>query len=264
MADHRAPGFPSQFAADMARRRVLAGIATGLGGALLAACGKSARAQGLASAASCPVTPEEIRGPYPADGVGGHDRRINVLVLEGVERADIRASFAGVDGEAPGVPMAVELELVAAAAACAPLAGHAVYLWQCDAAGDYSLYTRREVNYLRGVQVADANGKVRFTSIVPGCYGGRAPHLHLEVFASLDAALSGAAPLLVSQLGLPQEPCDAVYADRAVYGTSAANHARWNVARDWAFRGENRAHMILDMNGDPATGYRSTARISLS
>lgn len=265
MADHGNPGFVSQFAADMARRRVLASLATGLGGALLAACGKSAGAQGLvATGDPCPVTPEEIRGPYLADGVGGHDRRINVLALEGVHRSDIRTSFAGMQGDARGVPMTVLLELVASTQACAPLAGHAVYLWQCDAQGDYSLYTLPQANYLRGVQVTGHDGTVRFTSIVPGCYGGRAPHLHLEVFSSLDAALAGRPPLLVSQLGLPQEPCAAVYADTAVYGQSAANHARWNVARDWAFRGPGRAHMIMAMAGDPAAGFRANAQVSLA
>lgn len=255
--------FASQFVADMARRRVLAGLATVAGGALLAGCGSRAGAQGLTTA-GCPVTPTEIRGPFPADGVGGHDRRINVLALDGIERSDIRRSFAGMVGEAPGVPMRVELELVANPRDCAPLVGHAVYLWQCDARGDYSLYTRPEVNYLRGLQRTDGAGVARFASIVPGCYGGRAPHLHLEVFRSTSAALAGEAPLLVSQLGLPPEPCDAVYADAATYGESAANHARWPATRDWAFRGSDRAHILLAMRGDPSGGYVARARIALA
>ncbi|PRC06847.1 hypothetical protein CQ010_11320 [Arthrobacter sp. MYb211] len=35
-------------------------------------------------------------------------------------------------------------------------------------------------NYLRGVQLTDANGIVRFTSIFPAYYAGRWPHIHLE------------------------------------------------------------------------------------
>ena len=262
MAETADQPFASQFAADMARRRVLAGLAGGIGGVLLAGCGGRAGAQPLAAQA-CPVTPSEIRGPYPADGVGGHDRRINVLALDGVERSDIRRSFAGMTGEADGVPMIVELELVASAQSCAALAGHAVYLWQCDARGDYSLYTRPEVNYLRGLQPTAADGIARFAAIVPGCYGGRAPHLHLEVFRDAQAAVAGEAPLLVSQLGLPPEPCDAVYADTATYGQSAANHARWPATRDWAFRGPDRAHMLLAMTGDPVSGFTARARVSL-
>ncbi|MCL6250682.1 intradiol ring-cleavage dioxygenase [Altererythrobacter sp. KTW20L] len=254
--------FASQFAADLDRRRVLAGLAGGIGGLVLAGCGSRAGAQAVA-AQECPVTPTEIRGPFPADGVGGHDRTINVLALDGAERGDIRASFAGMAGEAAGVPLAIELALAANPQDCAALAGHAVYLWQCDARGDYSLYTAPQVNYLRGLQQAGADGVVRFTSIVPGCYGGRAPHLHLEVFRDAAAAVAGEAPLLVSQLGLPPEPCDAVYADAATYGDSAANHARWPATRDWAFRGADRAHMVLAMDGDVERGFTARATVAL-
>jgi len=241
---------------------MLAGLASGITGALLAGCGSRAGAQDGA-AAECPVTPAEIRGPFPADGVGGYDRTINVLALDGVERGDIRASFAGMDGTAAGVPMAVELALVASPSSCAPLGSHAIYLWQCDARGNYSLYSAPQVNYLRGLQPTDGAGVARFTSIVPGCYGGRAPHLHLEVFRDTAAALAGEAPLLVSQLGLPPDPCDAVYADTATYGQSAANHARWPATRDWAFRGAERAHMLLAMSGDPARGFAARATVAL-
>ena len=251
----------SQFARDCDRRLVLAGLALGLGGGL-AACGSRAGAQGLALA--CPVTPTEIRGPFPADGVGGADRSINVLDLAEVVRRDIRPSFAGLVGVAPGVAMELALTVAESGADCAPLAGRAVYLWQCDARGDYSLYNRTEVNWLRGLQVADDAGVVRFTSVVPGCYGGRAPHLHLEVFADLAAARGGAAPLLVSQLGLPTEACAEVYADGATYGDSAANLARWPAERDWAFRDERQAIMMVAMAGNPAGGYRGSARLALA
>jgi protocatechuate 3,4-dioxygenase beta subunit len=43
-------------------------------------------------------------------------------------------------------------------------------------------------NYLRGVQEADDDGVVTFHSIFPGCYSGRWPHIHYEVYESLDAA----------------------------------------------------------------------------
>jgi len=255
----------TQLARDLDRRHVLGTMAGGLGGiwggALLAG-GDSGSAQ--AAAALCARTPPEIRGPFPADGRGGTDRAINVLDDAGVMRADIRPSFAGMNGLAPGVPMRIALELVGASGDCAGLGGRAVYLWQCDASGDYSLYNRRDVNWLRGLQEADASGGVRFTSIVPGCYGGRAPHLHLEVFESAQAAVSGAPALLVSQLGLPQDACEAVYADRATYGASADNLERWPPSRDWAFSGADREMLMLAMSGDPANGYAARATIGLA
>lgn len=252
---------PSQLSRDLDRRRLLAGLATGLGGTLLAGCGHGAA---RAAAAACPLTPTEIRGPFPADGIGGADRAINVLDREGVLRSDIRSSFAGMQGTAPGVPMAIELELVDSTGQCAPLETRAIYLWQCDSRGDYSLYTRPDANWLRGLQRTDSTGRVRFSSIVPGCYGGRAPHLHFEVFSSPAAAVNGEPALLVSQLGLPQEPCEAVYADKATYGESAANLRQWPPTRDWAFRGEDRAMLMLEMSGDPASGYEAKARVGLA
>src|SRR5262245_28733133 len=126
--------------------------------------------------------PEETAGPFPGDSSNGP----NVLNQTGVVRSDIRSSFAGLSGTAAGVPLTIELTIVSASS-CTPLAGYAVYLWHCDRDGNYSLYSSAAVNqnYLRGVQAADSTGKVRFTSIFPGCYSGRWPHIHFEVYRSL-------------------------------------------------------------------------------
>src|SRR5215831_2952069 len=129
--------------------------------------------------------PEETAGPYPGDSSNGP----NVLNQAGVVRNDIRSSFAGLSGSAAGVPLQLALTLVSAST-CTPLSDYAVYLWHCDAAGNYSLYSSgfTNQNWLRGVQAADTNGKVKFTSIFPGCYSGRWPHIHFEVYQSLTAA----------------------------------------------------------------------------
>ncbi|MFB2595259.1 hypothetical protein ACEYYB_10455 [Paracoccus sp. p4-l81] len=96
-------------------------------------------------------------------------------------RQDLRPSFAGMTPVADGLVLDLDLTLVDAKG-CTPLAGHAVYLWYCDAIGQYSLYDLPEANFLRGVGVADDQGHVRFTTIFPGCYDGRWPHLHFELF----------------------------------------------------------------------------------
>jgi len=248
---------------ELDRRRMLAGVALGLGGAALAACGGRAGAQ---AAAACSATPTETRGPFPADGSNGRPRPINVLAMDGIVRRDIRTSFAGMTGQADGVSIELELTL-ARKTDCAPLPDHAIYLWQNDAAGAYSLYNLPRENYLRGLQHADDEGRVRFTAIVPGCYGGRYPHCHFEVFASTEAALRGEAPLLVSQLAFPEAACRAIYRDDARYGESSRNLDREPFDRDFVFRDVERdgpTSQILRLEGDPARGYRGTATIAVN
>ena len=153
--------------------------------------------------------PEETAGPYPGDGSNGP----NALRTTGVVRNDIRSSFGGLSGSVSGVLLNLELTIVSAAS-CNPLADYAVYLWHCDAAGNYSLYSSgvTNQNWLRGVQAADASGKVKFTSIFPGCYSGRWPHIHFEVYQSLTAAQSVSNKIATSQIALPKASCDLVYA----------------------------------------------------
>lgn len=68
-------------------------------------------------------------------------------------------------------------------------------------------------NDLRGVQVAEAQGLVRFTSVFPACYGGRWPHLHVEVHPDQGSITDAAAVLATSQVALPGDACDLVYAE---------------------------------------------------
>lgn len=88
---------------------------------------------------------------------------------------------------------------------CAPLAGYAVYLWHCTREGTYSMYSTSLTGetFLRGVQQADANGQLSFTTIFPGCYDGRYPHMHFEVYPSLAAATTASNAVLTSRLTFP-------------------------------------------------------------
>ena len=182
------------------RRRVLKGI--GLAGISLgiAACapgaGSSASASASASATSsasaaaaadCTTEiPEETAGPFPGDGSNGPD----VLSQSGVVRKDITSSFGTSTTVATGVPLTIRFAVLDLANACEPYAGAAIYAWHCDQAGRYSMYTQgvENENYLRGVQAAGDDGIVEFTSVFPACYSGRWPHIHFEVYPSLEAA----------------------------------------------------------------------------
>ena len=116
------------------------------------------------------------------------------------------------------------------------LAGAAVYIWHCDMVGRYSMYDAEiaSENYLRGVQVSDKQGKVKFASIFPAAYSGRWPHVHFEVYESLEAATAAGSKLRTSQIALPKDACDAVYATDG-YEQSVSNLSRVSLESDMVF-----------------------------
>ena len=138
-----------------------------------------------------------------------------MLTETGIVRSDITSSFGDASGVADGIPVTVKLKVYDLNGdAATPLVGAAVYLWHCDRDGSYSMYSdaAADENYLRGVQETAADGSLQFTTIFPACYSGRWPHMHFEVYESLDAATSASNKLRTSQLALPQDVCETVYA----------------------------------------------------
>ena len=226
-----------------------------IGGCAADAVAGTTTSDGLftASGAACPtVIPNETAGPYPGDSSNGP----NVLNQIGVVRSDIRSSFAGLSGTATGVPLEIQLTLVSATT-CAPLAGYAVYLWHCDRAGNYSLYSSgyANQNWLRGVQAADANGIVTFTSIYPGCYSGRWPHIHFEVYKSLAAATAVSNKIATSQIAMPLSSNNLVYAT-SLYPASAANQANITLQSDNVFS-DGASLELATVSGDVTNGMKA-------
>ncbi|MDP3196098.1 hypothetical protein [Tabrizicola sp.] len=264
---------PEGLAADLpylARRRLLVtGLAMGgMALSLWAARGRAQTATGTsADGSTCVALPAETPGPFPADGTNVREgQMVNILTEAGVIREDIRTSIGGLLPVAEGVPVRLEMTLQDIRRACAPLAGHAVYLWQCDAAGVYSIYGAADRNYLRGVAISDASGRVRFTTVLPGCYPGRWPHLHFEVFTSAEAAVNGRQALLTSQFAFPEAPCAATYAADPRYAASVEPFEGVSLRRDGIFRGSSEAELaaqVLAMTGSPGAGYRASAVVGL-
>jgi protocatechuate 3,4-dioxygenase beta subunit len=75
---------------------------------------------------------------------------------------------------------------------------------------------------------------VTFQSSFPGAYSGRWPHIHFEVFPSLDVATNGANTIATSQIAVPEDICDRVYATDG-YGQSVRNMAQTSLERDNVF-----------------------------
>ncbi|WP_319457973.1 MULTISPECIES: dioxygenase [unclassified Mycobacterium] len=220
----------------------------------------STTATGDAAATCAEAAPQETAGPYPSDGSNGP----NVLIESGIVRSDIRSSFGTSSGTAEGVPASITMTLKDLANECAAGAGMAVYLWHCNRAGEYSLYSEAiaDQNYLRGVQVADANGLLSFTSIFPACYPGRWPHIHFEVFDSLESAVAGDNARLTSQLALPQEACETVFASDRGYADSVTNLAQVSLDSDNVF-GDGWDAELATVTGD-ATGMSITMVIGVA
>ena len=249
--------------------RLVAGFGTGLGALQLIGCdGSSPTAPttrtdtsttpGGTTGGACSTIPQETAGPFPADGSNGP----TVLGSSGVVQSDLRLSFAGLSGTADGVPLSIELTIVSAST-CSPLAGRAVYLWHCDRLGRYSLYSAgaTDQNYLRRVQEADASGRVTFTSIYPACYSGRWPHIHFEAYPSVSAATSVANKTATSQIALPKETCDVVYATSG-YASSVANLALVSLATDNVFS-DGSSLELATMTGSVESGFTAALTVAV-
>ena len=269
----------------MSRRSLGMFLSVGGAAAALAACtpggsssGASPSALSTAASASGPATasasptltraiaecgveiPLETAGPYPGDGSNGP----NVLEASGVVRRDITSSFGSGTARAEGVPLTFTLTLLDNASGCVPLVGAAVYAWHCDRDGKYSMYDSdlENENFLRGVQEADANGQVTFTSIFPGAYMGRWPHIHFEVFESMSNATAAGQVLAVSQIALTQAACEDVYAT-AGYESSARNFPRTTLQSDNVFGDDGGIYQLAAMSGSAAAGFTAGLNVTL-
>lgn len=216
----------------LTRREVLVLLG---GAALLAGAPRRLSAQGLPA---CVVTPAQAEGPFFTDA------RLN--------RSDIRSDPTDKSVK-EGVPLALTLRVSSVGAAgCVPLAGAMVDVWHCDAAGAYSDADRATAGkkFLRGYQVTDAQGAVRFTTIYPGWYPGRAVHVHFKVRVVAGPALGHE---FTSQLYFDEAVTDRVHA-RAPYSARGARGRTLNNDDGLYRRGGNRLMLSLTDSGPGYAG----------
>ena len=252
----------------VSRRQALRVLGIGAGVLGLAACTPgTGTSSGTASPGSSVGTaagglteiPAETAGPYPGDGSNGPD----ILERSGIVRRDIRSSLD--DGAtADGVPLELELTILDLANGSAPFAGVAVYVWHCDREGRYSMYSDgvTEETWLRGVQVADDDGVVRFTSIFPACYPGRWPHIHVEVYPDGASVTDSTTAIAISQVALPEDVCDDVYATTG-YESSVRTLAGVSLESDNVFGDDGGASQLGTVTGSVGAGYTVALRVGV-
>ena len=117
-------------------------------------------------------TPQQMEGPYFVDGMPN--------------RSDIRTDPS--DGSMQqGIPLDLLIHVYVVdkkSGSCTPLSGAQVDIWHANSQGVYSSVNSQGTEgkkFLRGFQVTDDNGTVRFTTVYPGWYQGRAIHIHDKV-----------------------------------------------------------------------------------
>jgi len=222
-------------------RREAIGVMSAAGAAIAFGCGNSptsptAASTGTAAAessAACAVTPAETLGPYPS--------------LTDLFRSDIREGKTG-------TLLTLTLRVVNVNSACAAVANANVEIWHVDAGGNYSQYgTQTTQTFLRGIQTTNANGEVRFTTIYPGWYQGRATHIHVEV------TVNGTS-VKVTQIAFPEAVNDAVHGS-GIYASRGTNPIS-NTA-DGIFA-DSLSSELTTTTSDPANGYAATFQIGVS
>jgi protocatechuate 3,4-dioxygenase beta subunit len=273
------------------RRRTLGWLVSGGAAAALVACGgggsdasdsssssssstsssssSSSTSSTSSTTTSCVADPTETNGPFPSDGSNTVNGSVsNILTQSGIVRSDIRSSFGSSTTTAAGVELVLTINLVNADNSCAVLSDYAIYIWHCNQSGEYSLYASdiQDENYLRGVQVTDNNGQVTFTTILPACYSGRYPHIHIEVYQTLAAATSYANAVLTSQMAMPSDICTTVFDNATGYSASVANFEAVTTSTDSVFASSTAAQIAAQtpsLSGSVSDGYTGTITVAL-
>ena len=219
---------------DLGRRRSLLALSATAVGATLASGGA------LAQAASCALTENAGEGPFYFD--------------PGLMRSDIA------DG-APGAPLEIAIQ-VTRSSDCATLAAARVDLWHADGTGLYSGYADQPgvggvptaaavgATFLRGTQLTDNDGWVRFRTIYPSWYGGRTPHLHFKVWLDADEVVA-------SQLFFPDATSAFVFANFEPYRTHIDKRTTFN-DNDPLHQG-----VYCDIGSSDDSGVRASAVVAV-
>jgi len=212
-----------------------------------ASLGKKIAEAGPAPTPDCIVRPELEIGRHFVD--------------DQLNRSDIRYDpREGTVSE--GIPLALTIVVSDLSnKRCKPLEGARVDIWHCDAMGIYSDVPQRAFNtvgqqFLRGYQLTDAKGVVRFHTIYPGWYSGRAVHIH---FTIRTKATDGRDYQFTSQFFFNDKNTDVVYTQKpySIKGKRDTLNKDDNIYKAGGYQ------MVLNVHGSTSGGYTSAMNIGL-
>jgi protocatechuate 3,4-dioxygenase beta subunit len=134
------------------------------------------------------------------------------------------------------------------------VSGANVEIWQCDHEGVYSEYGQGVgQTFLRGVQTTDAQGQVRFDTVYPGWYQGRATHIHVEV-------TMGGRSIKVTQIAFPEDITAAVYRT-GVYAAKGQNST--TNSRDGVFA-DGVSQEMISLSGNTTSGFAGAFQVGVA
>jgi protocatechuate 3,4-dioxygenase beta subunit len=231
--------------ADFSRRQMIAvlGASTLL---LLTGCGADDVGVPVDETGTCPPTPKQDEGQQYVD--------------HGLMQSDIVGGQKGV---------ALDLWIkVLTARSCEPIANAAVDVWSANAQGEYSETKPAETaeaagpGFLRGLQMTDSTGFVKFKMIYPGWYDGRASHVNVKVRvggAATETTYTGGNLIHTAQLFFPPEINEAV---RNVYTDNTNPFVNNDKDRIYTRQNGDKAGVALE--GSIEAGYAGTFALDVT
>jgi protocatechuate 3,4-dioxygenase beta subunit len=243
---------------EISRRHAIGILAVAGAGAMLG-CGGGTKTNttttttattATGSTTTCTVTPEGEEGPYFVDDSA-----------TGFNRSDIRSNLDATSTQT-GIPLTLSIYVFDNENSCAAMQNVQVDIWHCNASGIYSaedVESTTGETWLRGYQLTDANGLVKFVTIVPGWYQGRTTHIHLRLRSTYDSTTDGGTN--TTQLFFPQDTIDTVNTTIDPYSAEGTNPT--TNATDHVYSGEVDGANLLTLSGDTTSGYAATIKVNL-
>ena len=190
----------------------------------------------------CILIPSETAGPFPWPSDG--------MTLS----TDTTFFRQNITEDRTGIPFNLTLTVVNVNDNCNPVLNAAVVIWHCDKDGNYSEFQNSVgKTFLRGIQMTDANGQVKFTTIYPGWYSGRTTHIHMQVF--LSSHLSATSQIAFPENITSQVYSSSFYASRGQKDTSNAS--------DMVFSNALSELVLTNISGDTTNGYSASFTIGI-